>query len=166
MSTLRLPAKAVVTRTYRATLKQVWDLWTTKEGFESWWAPNGFRVDVREIDARPGGVLRYDMIADTAEKIAAIKAIGLSPITTNNGRFAELKPRSRLVLQWTIDFVPGVDSYETEFAVDLIAEGGSVRMVVELSGMHRDDFTKMQVDTFISLLARLDAWFCASAARP
>src|SRR5262245_847749 len=64
-NTSRSGAKFVVTRTYRATLKEVWDLWTTKEGFESWWAPAGCRADVREIDARPAGVLRYDMVAET-----------------------------------------------------------------------------------------------------
>src|SRR5262245_59956727 len=61
-STSRRDTKFFVTRTYRATLKEVWDLWTTKEGFESWWAPEGCRVDVHEIDARQGGVLRYDMV--------------------------------------------------------------------------------------------------------
>ena len=158
-SSSRSDATFVVTRTYRATLKQVWDLWTTKEGFESWWAPEGFRVDVHEIDARPGGVLRYDMVAETPEKIAAMKAIGLTPVNVNHGRFTELRPRSRLVLAATIDFFPGVDAYETEIAVDLIEEGDKVRMVVELSGMHRPDFTKMQEDTFEGQLAKLDARF-------
>ena len=158
-STLRRHAKFVATRTYRATLKQVWDLWTTKEGFESWWAPDGCRVDVREIDARPGGVLRYDMIAETPETNAAMKEIGLAPVNLNHGRFTELKPRSRLVLTFTIDFFPGVEAYETEIVVDLVAEGDSVRMVVELSGMHHDDFTKMQENAFNSQLAKLDARF-------
>jgi uncharacterized protein YndB with AHSA1/START domain len=155
----RSRAKFVVTRTYRATLKEVWDLWTTKEGFESWWAPAGCRADVREIDARPGGVLRYDMVAETPETIAAMEDIGLAPVNVNHGRFTEFKPRSRLVLTVTIDFFPGVDAYETEIAVDLIAEGDHVRMVVELSGMHRDDFTKMQEEAFESQLAKLDARF-------
>jgi uncharacterized protein YndB with AHSA1/START domain len=158
-STSRRRAKFVVTRTYRATLKQVWDLWTTKEGFESWWAPEGCRVDVHEIDARPGGVLRYDMVAEAPEKIAAMKAIGLTPVNVNHGRFTELRPRSRLVLANTIDFFPGVDAYETEIAVDIIAEGDKVRMVVAFSGMHRDDFTKMQEEAFESQLAKLDARF-------
>ncbi|MEQ1812590.1 MAG: SRPBCC domain-containing protein [Terricaulis sp.] len=158
-STLRRHAKFVVARTYRATPKQVWDLWTTKEGFESWWAPEGCRVEVREIDARPGGVLRYDMIADTPETIVAMQDIGLPLVNANHGRFTEFKPRSRLVLTWTIDFVPGIDAYETEIAVNLTADGESVRMVVEFSGMHRDDFTKLQEDAFAGVLARLDARF-------
>ena len=66
-------ASVVIERMYRATVRELWDLWTTKEGFESWWGPQGFRVEVHEIDPRVGGALMYDMIADTHETIAALK---------------------------------------------------------------------------------------------
>ena len=59
-------ARVVVERVYRATLAEVWDLWTTKDGFEAWWGPQGFRADVHEIDARVGGTLYSDGL--TAEK--------------------------------------------------------------------------------------------------
>ena len=38
--------KVVIERTYRAQAEELWDLWTTKTGFESWWGPEGFRVEV------------------------------------------------------------------------------------------------------------------------
>ena len=152
-------AKIVVTRTYRATLKDVWDLWTTKEGFESWWGPQGFRVDVHEMEAREGGVLRYDMIADTPEMVAEMKKMGASPTHAVKARFAELKPRSRLVIRNLIDFLPGVPPYESEIGVDFTAVGDSVRMVVALSGMHNDEFTGMQKQGFESQLTKLDARF-------
>jgi uncharacterized protein YndB with AHSA1/START domain len=63
----------VLERIYRARLDELWDLWTTKEGFESWWGPEGFRVEVHTIDARNGGRLHYDMIADAPEQVAAMK---------------------------------------------------------------------------------------------
>src|SRR5215510_1046281 len=66
----------VVERSYQATLSEVWELWTTKEGFESWWGPEGFRVEVHELDARVGGKLDYDMIADAPEAIEAMKKLG------------------------------------------------------------------------------------------
>ena len=66
-----------VERSYRASLAEIWDLWTTKDGFESWWGPQGFRVAVTELDARGGGgVLLYEMVADTPEMIAAMKRMG------------------------------------------------------------------------------------------
>jgi uncharacterized protein YndB with AHSA1/START domain len=36
----------------RAAVEDLWDLWTTKKGFESWWGPKGFRVEVRKLELR------------------------------------------------------------------------------------------------------------------
>ena len=41
--------KVVIERTYRAQAKELWALWTTKRGFESWWGPEGFRVEVHNL---------------------------------------------------------------------------------------------------------------------
>jgi uncharacterized protein YndB with AHSA1/START domain len=152
-------ANIIIERTYRTTIENVWDLWTTKDGFESWWGPQGFRADVHEIDARVGGALRYDMVADTPEMIAAMKQMGQPPSHATRSRFTELKPHSRLVLTNVIDFLPGVAVYESNIAVDFSASGGSVRMVVTLDAMHSDEFTKMQKEGFTSQLTKLDERF-------
>lgn len=159
MSATTQRAKIVIERTYRASLKQVWDLWTTKDGFESWWGPQGFRADVHEIDARVGGALRYDMVADSAEMIAAMKQMDQPPSHKTTSSFSELKPRTRLVLTNVIDFLPGVATYESNIAVDFFEVGDSVRMVVTLDAMHSDEFTKMQEQGFTSQLTKLDARF-------
>lgn len=157
-STSRGP-KITVERRYRARIEDVWDLWTTKEGFESWWGPEGFRADVHELDAREGGALHYDMVADTEEMIAAMKAMGHPPSHATHSRFAVVEPRTRLVLTNVIDFLPGVPTYESNIAVELIAEGGTVRMVVTLDSMHDAQFTKMQEEGFTSQLKKLDGRF-------
>jgi len=64
--------KIVIERTYRAAVEELWELWTTKEGFESWWGPEGFRAKVHAIEARGNGKLHYDMIADTPEMVVVI----------------------------------------------------------------------------------------------
>jgi uncharacterized protein YndB with AHSA1/START domain len=151
--------KVVIERTYRANIKDVWALWTTKDGFESWWGPQGFRAEVQELDARVGGALRYEMIADSPEMIAAMKQMGRPPSHATRSRFAEVKPHSRIVLTNVIDFLPGVVAYESEIAVDLTSTGGIVRMVVTLDAMHSDEFTKMQKDGFTSQLTKLDKRF-------
>jgi len=56
--------RVTLERTYPAPIAMVWELWTTKEGIESWWGPRGFRVEVHSIDLRVGGELLYSMIAD------------------------------------------------------------------------------------------------------
>jgi uncharacterized protein YndB with AHSA1/START domain len=152
-------AKVVIERTYRAALEDVWSLWTTKSGFESWWGPQGFRAEVHELDARSGGTLRYDMIADSPEMIAEMKRVGQPVSHATNSRFSEITPRSRLVLTNVIDFIPGVAPYESRIAVDFSESGGRVRMVVTLDTLHSDEFTKMQEEGFTSQLTKLDPRF-------
>ena len=154
-------AKVVLERTYRASLEEVWALWTTKEGFESWWGPQGFRAEVHELDARVGGALRYDMIASAPEAIAAMKAMGQPTSHATKSRFTELVPRERLVLTNVIDFLPGVAPYESDIAVELLASGGRVRMVVTLDGMHNEEFTNMQKEGCTSQLTKLDERFAS-----
>ena len=47
--------KVTLERSFEASIEEVWDLWTTKEGIESWWGPDGFVVTVQKLDLRPGG---------------------------------------------------------------------------------------------------------------
>ena len=53
----------VVTRIFDAPCELVWKAWTTPEIIAQWFAP-GIAMDVRELDARPGGHFRF---ADPAE---------------------------------------------------------------------------------------------------
>ncbi len=61
--------RITIERTYKAPIEDVWELWTTKEGIESWWGPDGFSVKVHSIDLRPGGELRYAMTATAQPQI-------------------------------------------------------------------------------------------------
>jgi uncharacterized protein YndB with AHSA1/START domain len=152
-------AKIVIERSYQAKLEDVWDLWTTKAGFESWWGPQGFRADVAELDARVGGKLRYEMVADTPEMVAAMKKMGQAPSHSVTSRFSECTPRERLVLTNVIDFLPGVAAYENRIEVDFRSSGGTVDMTITLEPMHSEHMSKMQLDGFTSQLTKLDARF-------
>src|ERR1700761_1869439 len=37
-------ARFSINRVYHASIKEVWELWTTKSGIESWWGPEGLGV--------------------------------------------------------------------------------------------------------------------------
>jgi uncharacterized protein YndB with AHSA1/START domain len=152
-------AKVVVERTYRARVEELWELWTTKAGFESWWGPEGFRVEVHRLEAREGGALEYDMIADSADAIAALKRLGSGLSHKTRGRFAELKPFERLTLVHVIDFIPGAEPYESTIEVDFHAAGDHARMVVTIHP-HRDlHWTRMSTEGFRSQLTKLDRRF-------
>src|SRR5262245_881822 len=122
--------KVVIERTYKARVDEVWDLWTTKAGFESWWGPQGFRVEVHALEARAGGALHYDMIAAAPDQIEAMKKMGQPVSHETRGTFVEVRPRQRLAITHVIDFLPGVQAYEFTMVVELFPSGGSVRMVV------------------------------------
>jgi uncharacterized protein YndB with AHSA1/START domain len=159
--------KVVVERTYLATVEDIWALWTTKEGFESWWGPEGFRVEVHQMDARLGGALSYDMIADTPEMIREMKKMGQPPSHGTRGQFSELKLHQRLALTHVIDFLPGVKPYDSTMVMELFPLGDRVRMVVTLNPMHAPEFTKMSAEGFGSQLKKLDRRFdsVATASR-
>lgn len=72
--------RITIERKYRAPLKDVWDLWTTKGGFESWWGPGGFTARVLTLDLRPGGELLYAMTASGSGQIEFMKKAGM-PLT-------------------------------------------------------------------------------------
>jgi uncharacterized protein YndB with AHSA1/START domain len=156
----QIQSRIVIERTYAADREELWSLWTTKDGFQSWWGPEGFRADVTEIDARPGGALHYAMVADTPEMVAAMKQMGQPASTDCKGRFSEFRPHERLVLTQVIDFLPGVQPYDSTIEVDFLAvPDGTVRMIVTLHQMHDAHMTQMQRMGFTSQLTKLDSRF-------
>ena len=152
-------AAVVVERTYGATVDELWALWTTRAGFESWWGPEGFRVEVHALDARAGGVLEYDMIADTPQAIAAMKTMGQPTSHDTHGRYGEFRPHERLTLVHVIDFVRGIEPYEVTIEVDFSSNGDQARMAVTLHPHLDPHWTKMSVMGFTSQLTKLDTRF-------
>jgi uncharacterized protein YndB with AHSA1/START domain len=149
----------VIERTYRAKAQELWQLWTTKKGFESWWGPEGFRVEVHTLEARVEGMLHYDMIADAPEQIEAMRQMGRPASHEARGKFAEVRPYERLAITHVIDFLPGVRPYESTMVAEFFQSGGSVRMVITLDPMHDEEFTKMSTMGFTSQLTKLDTRF-------
>lgn len=161
----RIEASTVVERTFKADVHELWALWTTKEGFESWWGPEQFRADVHTIDARPGGVLHYDMVADTPEAIAAMEDMNAPARQPCRGTFSAFEPERRLVLSQVIDFLPGIEAYDSTITVDFLPlEEGRVRMIVTLSQMHDAVTTAMQKEGFTSQISKLNCRFEATIA--
>lgn len=150
----------VLERTFDAPIEDIWELWTTKEGVESWWGPDGFRVEVHAIDPRPGGQMRYAMIASAPEVVAHMKRAGLPLLTEGKLTYREIAPRRRLAYFHAVDFVPGVAAYAVETVVELHAGAAGVRMVVTVEAMHDAHWTEMarqgwesQLDKAVRLLA-------------
>ena len=84
----------VVTRTFNAPARIVYEAWTKSELFERWWVPKSFGLTLLscEMDVRVGGTYRMVFSHNGSEPMAFF------------GRYLEVIPRSRVV--WTNDEDP------------------------------------------------------------
>ncbi len=152
-------SSTVIERTYRTRVEELWWLWTTKEGFESWWGGEGSRVEVHTIEPREGGTLHYDMIAVEPADTATRNRMGLAPSSSVRARFTQFRPYQHLTLTHVIDFVPGLKPYESTIAVEFFPAGDTVRMVTTIEPMHDEEFTKTSIRVFTSQLKMLQGRF-------
>jgi uncharacterized protein YndB with AHSA1/START domain len=154
-----------VERTYAADIEDLWALWTTKEGFEAWWGPEGFRVDVHTLDLRVGGTLFYDMIAVGPEQIAYMKGAGMPLSHETRGTFVEMQMPTRLKILHIIDFIPGLPPYENNMLLELFPEGKNVRMRVTIDPHYTSEWTKRSLAGFTSQLTKVEAALASRRAR-
>jgi uncharacterized protein YndB with AHSA1/START domain len=144
-------------RTFRAPIREVWELWTTREGIEAWWGPEGFSVDVRSLELRAGGALVSVMSAVAQEQIDYMKKAGMPLSTQHTLIFTEVIPPRRLAYRLMVDFVPGVEPYEVETLLELHeVEGGGTRLVLTFDAMHDDRWTQLARMGHESELERLE----------
>jgi len=140
-----------------ATVADVWELWTTKEGIEEWWGPDGFSVKVHELDLRVGGRLDYAMTATELPQVEFMKKAGMSVTTQHRGTFKEVEPQSRLAFVFPMDFVPGLaEPYSVETTVEMFPTADGVRLVVTIDPMHDAHWTDMAVQGWEMELGRLE----------
>jgi uncharacterized protein YndB with AHSA1/START domain len=154
MTTTTRP-RITLERTYAASLEDVWEMWTTKEGIESWWGPDGFRVEVHQLDLRPGGELLYSMIADAPEMVAFMKQQGMPTATLARITFQEIVEKRRLSYIHLADFIPGVTPYDVATVLELHADGEGVRLVLSFDAMHDPVWTERQTMGWQSELEKL-----------
>jgi uncharacterized protein YndB with AHSA1/START domain len=159
------PERVVLERQYEARVEDLWELWTTKEGFSSWWGPEGFRVEVHAFDLRVGGELSYDMIAVGAEQIAAMKRMGMPVSHGTHGRFAEIVTLKRLRLTHVIDFIAGQEPYEHDLLVEFAQDGSTARMTITIDPNATEELTRMSVAGMESQLTKVPAALKRSAGR-
>ena len=131
-------------RRYRAKVADLWALWTTPAGLESWWGPPGFGVTVQQMDLRAGGALRYVMTALAPEMVAFMKANGMPTATPAQATYDAVQPMTRLAYRPLVDFVPGRAAYETRRVVEFLADGDAVTMRLTFDSMHDAEWTERQ----------------------
>lgn len=132
----------ILKQTYRATPEQIWTLWTTSEGIERWWSPDGFETEVRELDLRPGGALVHAMTATAPEMVAFMEQNGMPLTTVARKTFTEVREPARLAYTSLVDFVPGHEPYEHETVVEIGPDGDEVVVTMTVEPMHDEEWTQ------------------------
>jgi uncharacterized protein YndB with AHSA1/START domain len=132
-------------RSLAVPVVEVWRLWTTARGIESWWSPDGFRVDVERLELRPEGDLVYTMTATGPDQIAFMEQAGMPLATESRKRFVEVVEPTRLSYVSVVDFVPGHAPYEHLTVVDLAGDGDTTTVVMSMEPMHDDVWTERLV---------------------
>lgn len=123
----------------------MWELWTTKEGIESWWGPEGFSVEVHKLELWPGGQLLYTMTATAPEQIDFMRKAGMPLTTESRLTYTEIAPPRRLAYYQQADFIPNIKPYDIETTVELQPAPNGVRMVLTFDAMHDEHWTQMAV---------------------
>ena len=161
----RSRGKIVIERRYTASIEDVWELWTTKEGIESWWGPDGFSVKVHELDLRAGGEMRYAMTAIDAAQVQFMKRAGMPLTTEAKLTYSAIVPGKSIAYTHRADFIPGIEPYDVENKVEFFAEGGNVRMVLTLDPMHSDEWTQRAAMGMESQLGKLGRVIASRGAK-
>ena len=147
--------KVSIERTFNAAVEDVWELWTTKEGIESWWGPPGFAVKVRKLDFRRGGELLYAMTATAPEQIELIKKAGMPLTTESRAVYTDVLLLKLLAFTQLADFIPNVKPYEVATTVEFETSPQGVRLVMLLDAMHDEYWTRMATMGWESELDKL-----------
>jgi uncharacterized protein YndB with AHSA1/START domain len=129
-------------RTFVATLDEVWELWTTKDGIESWWGPIGFETRVAKLELRVGGALEYSFTAVGPDQVKFMKD-AQQPLTQHmKARYTLVQPKTAAAWQNLVEFIPGITPYEVESRFDLEPRGKQVHMKLRFDAMHDEQFTQ------------------------
>jgi uncharacterized protein YndB with AHSA1/START domain len=150
-------APITIERTLRASPEDVWEMWTTREGLESWWGPERFASTVRALDLRPGGRLEIAMTTTDPEVAAWLEANGQPTTSIEKITFAEIVPMTRLAFLDRFDHAPGVEPYDVSCAVTFEPVPDGTRMRLTSDAMHDERWTQLATDGWSSSLDKLAA---------
>jgi uncharacterized protein YndB with AHSA1/START domain len=98
----------------------VFAAWTDADAFCQWFGPEGFRCTVREMDVRPGGRARFDMIS------------GDGTVFTNRFDYLEVVPGERLVLDHGSDVDDDPARFRVSVTLDVQGDGKKVLTLRQL----------------------------------
>jgi uncharacterized protein YndB with AHSA1/START domain len=115
--------EVTLSRVFDASRERVWEMWTQAEHMAKWWGPKGFTNPVCDLDARPGGKIRIDMMAPDGT---------VYPMT---GTFRDVFAPERLVFMAQAEDQDGNALLESLTTVTFEQQGGKTKVTVHASAV-------------------------------
>lgn len=120
-ATWSLDREVVLVRVFDAPRDAVFAAWVDPAAFCQWFGPDGFTCTVHEMDVRPGGRARFDMVSADGT------------LFTNRFDYLEVVPGERLVMDHGSDRDDDPDRFGVTLTFDEQADG---KTVLTLRQMH------------------------------
>jgi uncharacterized protein YndB with AHSA1/START domain len=113
--------QAVITRTFDAPRKLVWEAWTDPKHLREWWGPHGFDAPHPSVDLRPGGKMNLDMRSPDGNTMP------------NASIVRESRPPEKLVFESSAFFdKDGIPAFEVINTVTLKEQAGRTTMTLKV----------------------------------
>jgi uncharacterized protein YndB with AHSA1/START domain len=135
-------APIVIERILPASPEEVWEMWTTKDGLESWWGPEGFEASVLTLELRAGGRLEIEVRATSPQVVKWMESQGAPPSSVHRATYTEIAPITRLAFLDTFAYDASVDPYELQATVQFEPVPEGTRMRFQSDPMHNEEWTK------------------------
>lgn len=119
-TTWALDREIVLVRVLDAPREAVYKAWTEADAFCQWFGPDGFTCTVAEMDVRPGGRARFDMVSAD------------STLYTNRFDYLEIVPGERLVMDHGSDIDDDPGRFRVTITLDEQADGKTVLTLRQL----------------------------------
>jgi uncharacterized protein YndB with AHSA1/START domain len=140
-----------LTRTYDASPEEVWRAWTDAEALKIWFKPEeAFTFAAAEADVRVGGLFRIVMISGKGKEHEI------------SGVYREVIPNEKLVMTWTWNSAPDVESLLT---VILRPFGNGTQLELKHEGIVEIDDRISHEEGWKGSLALLDRYLAAPGQR-
>ena len=119
-TTWALDREIVLVRVLDAPREAVFAAWTDADAFCQWFGPEGFTCTVYEMDVRPGGRARFDMVA------------GDGTLYTNRFDYLAIVPGERLVMDHGSDVDDDPARFRVTITLDAQSDGKTVLTLRQL----------------------------------
>lgn len=139
----------VIEREWAAPMELVWELWTTAEGFGSWYGPRGFEAEIHVLEPFVGGRLEYTMRATDPKVAAGMEAQGRPSSWRVEGTYTRVETHT--ALEWSAAMGPETLITSVQFT----QAGDRVRMRLTLEA-GRPEMAGGAAMGWKSALGRLD----------